>query len=190
MNWDAIIEVAEKLLAVAVLVLLNGFFVAAELALIRVRATQLDALVAKGHRQAQRARHVIQNINAYIGATQFGITLASLALGVAVEPVFRHLLQPMFPLLRIVSPEAQKTVTIVVGFFVNCYLLIVVGELAPKAIAIRRALPTALLVATPLQWFYRVSYPFIWLLNHSSQWLLRQLGIDIAEGTEHAHSEE
>ena len=190
MNWDTFIEVVEKGLAVVALVLLNGFFVAAELALVRIRATQLDTLAARGHRQARRARHIIQNINAYIGATQLGITLASLALGVAVEPVFRHLLEPVFSLLDISSAEVRKTVAIGVGFLVNSYLLIVAGELAPKAIAIRRTLQTVLFVSTPLVWFYRLSFPFIWSLNHSAQWLLRRLGIESADETEHGHSEE
>jgi CBS domain containing-hemolysin-like protein len=190
MNWDMLINLAEKSLAVLLLVLLNGFFVAAELALVRIRDTQLDALVVKGHRKARRARHIITHLNAYIGATQFGITIASLALGVAVEPVFKHLLEPVFTLFKVVAPEAKRTISIVVGFFVNSYLLIVVGELAPKAIAIRRTLQTALMVATPLQWFYRLSFPFIWLLNHSAQWLLRRLGIEPANEGDHGHSEE
>jgi CBS domain containing-hemolysin-like protein len=189
MNWNALIDDGLKVLAVIVLVLLNGFFVAAELALVRIRDTQLDALVAKGHRRAKIARRIIGHIDAYIGATQFGITLASMGLGVVVEPVFRHLLEPVFILENITSLEVQKTTAILVGFFINSYLLIVVGELAPKAMAIRKTLPTALFVATPLQWFYRLSFPFIWVLNHSAMWLLRSLGVQ-ATGGEGAHSEE
>ena len=79
--------------------------------------------------------------------------------------------------LEITSAKVQRNLSIGVGFFVNCYLLIVAGELAPKAIAIRRTLDTALWVASPLHWFYRLSFPFIWLLNHSAQWILRRLGI-------------
>src|SRR4051795_1253154 len=115
MNWDAIIDNGLKIVAVLALVLLNGFFVAAELALVRVRDTQLEALVAKGNRRAKVARNIIGNIDAYIGATQFGITLASMALGVVVEPVFRHLLGPLFSLMKITSPETQRTVAILVG---------------------------------------------------------------------------
>ncbi len=190
MNSDALIEDGLKILAVGGLVLFNGFFVAAELAFVRIRDTQLDALAAKGNRRAKIVRHIIANIDAYIGATQFGITLASMGLGVLVEPVFTHLLEPLFALGRIASAEGQRTIAIAVGFFVNSYLLIVVGELAPKALAIRQTLPTALACATPLLWFYRVSYPFIWILHHSAQWLLRRLGIEAA--TEHSgvHSEE
>jgi CBS domain containing-hemolysin-like protein len=178
-----------KILAVVGLVLLNAFFVAAELALVRIRDTQLEPLVAKGNRRAKRARHILQHLDAYIGATQFGITLASLALGIAVEPVFHDLLGPLFTMFKIESTEVQQDIAIGVGFFVNCYLLIVAGELAPKAIAIRRTLDTALWTAAPLHFFYRVSYPFIWLLNRSSQWVLERLGIRASE-IHGAHSEE
>ena len=178
-----------KLLAVLVLVLLNGFFVAAELALVRIRETQLTALVAKGNRRAKRALHISANLDAYIGATQFGITLASMGLGVAVEPVFKELLMPLFHLVEITSEALQHNIAIGVGFFVNCFLLIVVGELAPKAIAIRRTLPTALWSAEPLHWFFCISYPFIWVLNHSSQWILGRLGIEVSE-LHGGHSEE
>ncbi len=89
-----------KLLAVGLLVLLNAFFVAAELALVRIRDTQLEALVTKGDRRAKMARHIVTHIDSYISTTQFGITLASLGLGVVIEPVFRDLLEPLFELLK------------------------------------------------------------------------------------------
>ena len=189
MNWNEAIDDAFKLLAVAALVLFNAFFVAAELALVRIRDTQLATLAAKGDRRARTARHIIAHIDSYIGATQFGITLASMALGVLVEPVFRALLEPVFPLLKISNEHTQGTIAIAVGFFVNCYLLIIAGELVPKAIAIRRTLQTSLWVASPLNWFYRISYPFIWVLHRSSQIVLRWLGF--AGGELHdRHSEE
>ena len=150
------------MLAVVLLVLLNAFFVAAELALVRIRDTQLAALAAKGNRRAKMARHIVAHIDTYISTTQFGITLVSMALGVVVEPVFRDLLDPLFDLLKITSPEAQRGIAIGVGFFVNCYLLIVVGELVPKAIAIRRTLQTSLWVAAPAE----LVLPF--LLSRSS----------------------
>jgi CBS domain containing-hemolysin-like protein len=179
-----------KILAVLALVVLNGLFVAAELALVRIRDTQLEALAVKGNRRAKIARSIIANIDAYIGATQLGITLVSMALGVVIEPVFHHLLQPVFSLLNVSSLHTQRTIAILVGFFVNSYLLIVAGELAPKAMAIRKTLETALFVAGPLRWFYRLSFPFIWVLNHSAQWLLRQFGIAGASEAGRAHSEE
>jgi magnesium and cobalt exporter, CNNM family len=189
MNWIEIIHDGLKLLAVGLLVLLNAFFVAAELALVRIRDTQLEALVTKGDRRAKMARHIVTHIDAYISTTQFGITLASMGLGVAVEPVFRDLLEPVFHLLNITAANVQGAIAIGVGFFVNCYLLIVVGELVPKAIAIRRTLHTSLWVASPLNWFYRISYPFIWLLHRSSQFVLRRLGFSTDE-FKSVHSEE
>ncbi len=189
MNWNDFIQVGFKLLAVAGLVLANAFFVAAELAFVRIRDTQLAPLAEKGNRRARTARHIVAHIDSYIGATQFGITLASMALGVLVEPVFRALLEPVFPLFQITNEHTQGTLAIVVGFFVNCYLLIIAGELVPKAIAIRRTLATSLWVASPLNWFYRISYPFIWVLHRSSQVVLRWLGF--AGGELHdRHSEE
>ncbi|MGC9941560.1 MAG: hemolysin family protein [Verrucomicrobiota bacterium] len=168
-----------KILAVASLVLLNAFFVAAELALVRIRDSQLASLAAGGNRHAQAARHIIAHLDSYISATQFGITLVSIGLGVAVEPVFRSLLEPLFQMLQLTSDSLQNNIALGVGFFVNCYLLIVAGELVPKAVAIRRTLQTALWVASPLNWFYRISFPFIWLLQWSSQKIVKQLGVDI-----------
>ena len=189
MNSDALIQDGLKIFAVSLLVLLNGFFVAAELALVRIRDTQLEALVVKGNRRAKMARHIVTHIDSYISATQFGITLASMGLGVAVEPVFRDLLAPFFDLTGITTENVRRGIAIGFGFFANCYLLIVVGELVPKAIAIRRTLQTSLWVASPLNWFYRISYPFIWLLHRSSQFVLRRLGFS-AEEFQNVHSEE
>lgn len=189
MTFDALTGIGLKILGVLLLVLLNAFFVGAELALVRIRETQLASLAERGNRRARRAQHIVRHIDAYIGATQFGITLASMGLGVVVEPVFHELLDPLFPLIGIEHEGTQRTITILTGFLVNCYLLIVAGELVPKAIAIRRTLPTVLWVATPLEIFYRISYPFIWVLHRSSQIVMEWLGFDDGHG-EDAHSEE
>jgi CBS domain containing-hemolysin-like protein len=178
-----------KILAVLALVLLNAFFVAAELALVRIRDSQLASLAAKGNRRAQTARHIIAHIDSYISATQLGITLVSIGLGVAVEPVFRDLLDPLFAKIGLTSETLEHNISLGIGFFVNCFLLIVAGELVPKAIAIRRTLQTALWVASPLNWFYRISYPFIWLLHWSSQKIVQQLGIAV-DGSQSGQSEE
>jgi magnesium and cobalt exporter, CNNM family len=180
-NPNPLIHNTLELLGVILLVLLNAFFVAAELALVRIRDTQLAALEARGNRRAKMARHIVAHIDTYISTTQFGITLVSMAVGVVVEPVFRDLMAPLFGLLNITSMGAQRGIAIGVGFFVNCYLLIVAGELVPKAIAIRRTLQTSLWVASPLNWFYRFSYPFIWLLHRSSQFVVRRLGFSVDE---------
>ena len=189
MNWNGSILIALKILAVLALVVLNGFFVVAELAMVRIRDSQLASLAAKGNRRAKTARHIIAHIDTYIGATQFGITLASLGLGMAVEPVFNDLLTPLFNVAGITSDTMRDHIALGVGFFTNCYLLIVAGELVPKAVAIRRTLPAALLTAGPLTWFYRIAFPFIWLLHRSSQLILRWLGIS-ADELQGAQSEE
>ena len=189
MNLDALTGIGLKFLGVIGLVLFNAFFVGAELALVRIRETQLASLAARGNRRARRAQHIVKHIDSYIGATQFGITIASMALGVLVEPVFHALLDPVFPLVGIHSEKTQSTIAIALGFLVNCYLLIVAGELVPKAIAIRHTLKTALWVAAPLDWFYRISFPFIWVLHRSSQIVMAWLGFGHG-GADESHSEE
>ena len=187
MDWSIIIL---KFLAVAFLVLLNGFFVAAEFALVKIRETQLDPLVAKNHRRAKIARRIVGNLDAALSATQLGITLASLGLGWIGEPVFADLLHPLMSWLQIESPKVQHTVSFAVGFSVITFLHIVAGELAPKSLAIQKPLPTSLWVAAPLEWFYKISFPFIWILNHSAMWLLRRFGIEPVSEMELVHSEE
>jgi CBS domain containing-hemolysin-like protein len=179
-----------KLLGVLALVVLNGLFVAAELALVRIRDTQIETLVTKGNRRAKIVRHLLKNLDATISAIQFGITLASLGLGVLVEPVFESVLSPVFDSLGVASPAVRHTVAILTGFFTNSFLLIVVGELAPKAIAIRKTLNVALWTAQPLAWFAWITYPFVWLLTRTAQGLLKQFGVRSASEMERAHSEE
>lgn len=189
MDWN-IISIAWKLTAVGLLVLLNGFFVAAEFALVKVRNTQLEPLVNKGHRRAKVASQTVHNLDAALSSTQLGITLASLGLGWIGEPVFVSLLEPVMTALQIDSPEARHSIAFGVGFSVITFLHIVAGELAPKSLAIRKPLPTTLWVAVPLNWFYRASYPAIWALNHAANWLLRRFGIEPISEAEMVHSQE
>jgi CBS domain containing-hemolysin-like protein len=178
-----------KLLAGVALVLVNGFFVAAEFAVVKVRDTQLQPLVARGLRRARVAQHIARHIDAYIGATQLGITLAGLGMGALVEPLFGRLLLPVFDLLGVQSAQVRGAVSFACGFLMNSFVLIVVGELGPKAIALRRTVPVMLSVAWPLELFYRVTYPFIWLLNTASRAFLRLLGFG-ADALHEGHSEE
>jgi len=179
-----------KLAGVLSLVLLNGVFVSAELALVRIRETQVETLIRKGNRRAKTVQRLIHNLDSTIGAIQFGITLAGLALGVLVEPVFQALLSPVFDTLGVQSSAVRHTVAITTGFVVNCFLLVVVGELAPKGIAIRKTLPVALWTAPLLVWFSRLAAPFVWLLHRSAQWLLRQLGVQSSGENDRAQSED
>lgn len=190
MDTNSILFLLFRLLAVLALVLLNGFFVAAEFAIVRIRSTQLDALVAKGHKRAGTAHFIVSHLTAFLSAAQLGITLASLGLGWIGEPVFNALLSPVLSRLQILSPQWRHSISFVVGFSAITFLHIVVGEQAPKALAIQKPLASTLGVAAILAWFYRISYPFIWILNHSSLWLLRHVGIPPAEETERLHSEE
>jgi CBS domain containing-hemolysin-like protein len=153
MNLDAILLIGLKVLSVVFLVLLNGFFVAAEFALVKIRDTQLEPLLKKGNRRAHVARKLVENLDASLSATQLGITLASLALGWVGEPVFHQLLQPVMDWLSIKSLQVQQTLSFVVGFSAITFLHIVVGESAPKFLAIKKVMPVALSVAHPMYWF-------------------------------------
>lgn len=179
-----------KLLAVAGLVLLNGFFVAAEFGLVKIRDTQLDPLVKQGHRRARVARRILGNLDQSLSAAQLGITFTSLGLGWIGEPVFAALLEPVMHWCRIESLTVQHSIAFAVGFTAITFLHITAGEQAPKWLAIQQPLPTALWIAVPLDLFHKATLPFIWVLNQSSLWLLRRLGIEVGHHAELAHSEE
>jgi CBS domain containing-hemolysin-like protein len=189
-NWAAIILVVLKIMAVLALVLLNGFFVAAEFALVRIRETQLDILVAKGWRRAKMAQHIVHHLNSYLSATQLGITMASLGLGYLGQPVFTTLLEPFLVPLGVVSDAWLHSISFAIGFSALTFLHITVGELAPKWLTIQKPLPVALGAAYPLRWFYLAFYPFNRLLNYSARWLLVRIGIEPDGSTDHVHSEE
>lgn len=193
MDWHHLALLGLKILAVFVLVGLNGFFVATEFALVKVRATQLEPLAARGNRRAKMARHVIDNLDAYLSAAQLGITLASLGLGWIGEPIFADLLQPVFQWFQLMGAEHEtlrETIAFLVGFASITFLHIVAGEQSPKSFGIRQPLNTALWVAYPMRVFHFIAYPFIWLLNESSLGLLRVLGLQPAHEHEGASSEE
>lgn len=190
MDWNGLISIGWRLLAVLVLVSLNGFFVAAEFALVKVRDTQLAPLISQGLRRARVAELILHRLDSFLSAAQLGITLASLGLGWIGEPVFAAVLQPVFGWLNIESKELQHVLAFTLGFSALTFLHISAGEQAPKWLAIQRPLETSLAISYPMLWFYRVSYPFVLALNWSSQWLLRQVGIDPANETDHGHSEE
>jgi CBS domain containing-hemolysin-like protein len=190
MDWHHLSVLALKILAVLVLVALNGFFVATEFALVKVRLTQLKPLVARGQRRARMVQHIVTHLDAYLSAAQLGITLASLGLGWIGEPIFEELLQPVFRAIAVESLTVRKSIAFAVGFTVITFLHIVAGEQAPKSFGIRQPLSTALWVAYPMRVFYFLAFPFIWLLNESSLGLLRLLGLQPATEHEGASSEE
>jgi CBS domain containing-hemolysin-like protein len=172
------------------LVILNGFFVAAEFALAKVRPTQIEPHVLKGEKRARVASHMLRHLDAYLSATQLGITLSSIALGWVGEPAFAWILNPLIQDIPGMTPELQHSITLSTAFVVISILHIVFGELVPKSIAIRMPDATSLAVALPLYAFYWLAFPAIWVLNKTANALLRLVGIRPASEHELAHSEE
>jgi len=177
------------LVSVFVLVLANGFFVATEFAIVAVRRSRLDQLVEEGRPGAHAARTVVAHLDAYIAATQFGITLASLALGWIGEPALAHLLEPAFVVLAgDFAPAAAHGVAIGVAFALITGLHIVIGELAPKGLALQRPESTTLWVARPIQLFHAVFKWPISALNAVGNGTLKLFGLAPASGHEMVHS--
>src|SRR6267143_3167845 len=190
-HWDSAVSVFLKLLVIAVLVALNGFFVACEFAIVKVRSSQLDALAEEGNVRASFAKHIRAHLDAYLSATQLGVTLASLALGYLGEQYLAEMLQPLFGLAGIHSEAVVRSISIALAFVGITFLHIVFGELAPKYIAIGNPLSVTLRLARPLGAFYILFKPAIWLLNKSSNFFLQKLlRIKPVAGSELAHSEE
>lgn len=185
-----IITALLKILGVFGLVLLNGFFVAAEFAIVKVRATQIEPLLKKGNSQARITQHVITHLDRYISATQLGITATSLGLGWVGEPFVAELLEPLFLSAGVAGTAVVQTTSFAVAFGLITFLHIVLGELAPKSIAIQHARQTALIAAGPLQLFFLIFRPFIWLLNRSASVFLRGIGVEPLSEGNIAHSEE
>ncbi len=165
------------------LVALNGFFVAAEFGLVKLRQTRIRAIAKKHGLPGRILAKVHFQLDAYLSACQLGITLASLGLGWIGEPAFANLLEPLFHLANITSQEIIHGVSFAFAFFVISFLHIVVGELAPKSMAIRHPDKIGLWSALPLYGFYWLMYPAIWLLNASSNLVLKMAGL----GDTHTH---
>ena len=172
------------------LVLLNGFFVAAEFALVKLRPTQLGPDLRRGERRARVAKHMLGHLDAYLSATQLGITLASLGLGWIGEPAFAWLLEPLILKIPGATPNLVHSISLGTAFLVITVLHIVLGEVAPKSLAIRKPKPTGLWVAIPLFVFYKATYPAIWVLNAAANAILRLFGVEPLHGEEIVHDEE
>lgn len=177
-------------IAALLLVLLNGFFVAAEFALVKLRHTQAITLAQNAGWRGRTLINVHEHLDAYLSACQLGITLASLALGWIGEPAFARLIGPSLERMG-VGPEATGIISLVFAFTIISYLHIVIGELAPKSLAIRRPQATSMWTAAPLYLFYWAMYPAIWLLNNSALRILAWLGLGVPEhGGEAGYSRE
>ncbi|PYK77458.1 MAG: hypothetical protein DME38_13615 [Verrucomicrobia bacterium] len=190
-HWGSVGSVLLKLLIIAALVALNGFFVACEFAIVKVRSSQLDTLAEEGNQPANFTKYIRAHLDAYLSATQLGVTLASLALGYWGEQFLAEMLQPFFALAGIHSYTVVTSVSIALAFVGITFLHIIFGELAPKYVAIGNPLPVSLALARPLGAFYFLFRPAIWLLHKSANLLLvRLLRIKRVAAAELAHSEE
>jgi CBS domain containing-hemolysin-like protein len=182
--------IAFETLVILALVLANGFFVAAEFALVKVRTSQLRPLAKTGGWRVRFALKATQHLDAALSATQLGITLASLGLGWVGEPYLAVRLEPLLARWGIADPAAVHSIAFAIAFAVITFLHIIFGELAPKSLAIQRAKNVALWVAAPLLVFYYIFFPFIWLLNGTANRFLRWAGLGAVSEGDHAFSAE
>jgi CBS domain containing-hemolysin-like protein len=176
---------------VLLFVLLNGYFVASEFALVSVRKTRITELAKKGSKRAKMVQGAIDELDNYISATQLGITLASLALGWIGEPAIAHFLEPFFRFLpETLAVISSHTLAVAIAFTIITTLHIVLGELAPKSIALQRSEATALFIITPLVIFSKIFKPFIHVLNGAGQLVVRLFGLHETGEGQTFHSEE
>jgi CBS domain containing-hemolysin-like protein len=174
-----------------ILVFLNGFFVAAEFAIVKVRISQLEINASSGNKTASLALNVIKNLDAYLSATQLGITFASLGLGWIGESVVSQIIINSMGFFGVeLDPKLAHQIALPVAFILITVLHIVFGELAPKSLAIQKPEATTLSVVHPLRWFYLVFRPFIWFLNGFANLILKWLGISLKGGSEIHSAEE
>ncbi|OOM75532.1 magnesium and cobalt efflux protein CorC [Clostridium puniceum] len=178
-----------NIIIVILLVFMNGFFVATEFAMVKVRKSRIETLAIDGNRNAKHTLKVVRDLNSYLSACQLGITLASLGLGWVGEPAVADLLMPVFNLLNL-SENTSHSISFILGFSIITGLHIVLGELAPKSLAIISSEKIAMHTAFPLIMFYKVTYPIMWSFNHSTNLVLKIFGISQVEEHEAAHTDE
>ena len=178
-----------NVIIVILLVFMNGFFVATEFAMVKVRKSRIETLAMEGNGNAKHTLKVVTDLNSYLSACQLGITLASLGLGWVGEPAFAEMLRPLINLFNL--PEITlHSISVVLGFSIITGLHIVLGELAPKSLAIINTENIAMYTALPLIAFYRLTYPIMWTFNHSTNLVLKIFGISQINEQEAAHTDE
>lgn len=177
-----------NILTLVVLLALTAFFVASEFAVVKIRMSRIDQLIAEGNKKAVLAKKVVSDLDYYLSACQLGITVTALGLGAFSKPFFKSLMLPFFDWLQ-VSDTVSSIVSYAVSLAVVTYLHVVIGEMAPKTLAIEFSEKTTLLLAKPLYWFGKIMYPFIQVLNGTSRRLLRIFGVGPAS-QEDSYSEE
>jgi len=169
--------------------MMTAFFVATEFAIVKVRSSRIDQLVLEGKKGAASAKKVISHLDEYLSACQLGITVTALGIGWVGESTFEIILSPILNFFHI-SESLSHILIIVFAFILSTFIHVVIGELAPKTVAIQKAEAITLLTARPIIIFYKILYPFIWLLNGSARLIIRLFGLKPASEHEGAHSEE
>ncbi len=191
LQWESGGTVLLRLMVIFGLILLTSFFVAAEFAIIKIRTSTLDNLIEKGNARAGVARQITRELESYLSATQFGITLTSLGLGWVGEPFLARLIVPFFHLVGINSAALVHTISFVIAFTLITYFEILLGELVPKSLAIRKPVLMALWLSPPLRTFYLIFRPFINFLNYSANLvLLHVFRVEPPKESEQALSDE
>ena len=178
-----------NLVIIAILIALTAFFVTSEFAIVKIRSSRIDQLIEEGNSKAVSAKKVISNLDEYLSACQLGITITALGLGWIGESTIEHMLSPLFLILNI-SESATQILAVGIAFAIITFLHVVVGELAPKTLAIQKAELITLLVSRPLILFYKIMYPFIWVLNGSARIVSSMFGLKPVSENEIAHTEE
>ncbi|MGE6260400.1 hemolysin family protein [Heyndrickxia sporothermodurans] len=178
-----------KLIVLVILIGLTAFFVAAEFAVVKIRSSKIDQLIQDGNTKALAAKKVISHLDEYLSACQLGITVTALGIGWLGEPTVGKILESIFNEWNM-SSSVSHIVAITATFLIITFLHVVIGELAPKTLAIQKAETITLLVSKPLIWFYKLLFPFIWLLNGSARFITGMFGLKPASEHEQAHSEE
>lgn len=184
-----IVPILFQLLLVFFLIAMNGFFVAAEFACVKIRPSRLETLIQEGSRQAKYAKQLTDHLDASLSVTQLGITLASLGLGWVGEPAVATLILPITHAVGL-DDVVGHTISLALAFSIITGMHIVLGELTPKTMAIQNVEKIMLNVALPMLVFHRVMYPFVWLLNHVANWVAHRMGFHTASEGDDAHTEE
>ncbi|SHJ27421.1 hemolysin family protein [Parasporobacterium paucivorans] len=178
-----------NIILVLILVFMNAFFVATEFAMVKVRKSRIETLVAGGDKGAKRTLIVVNDLNSYLSGCQLGITLASLGLGWIGEPAVANMLDPLFEMLNMPT-SLVHSISFVLGFSIITAFHIVLGELVPKSLAITSAEKIAMKTALPLMMFYKVTYPIMWAFNHSTNLVLKAFRISPVDEHDEAHTDQ
>lgn len=178
-----------KLFIIALMIYFTAFFVASEFALVKIRTSQLERLKNEGDTRAILALHVVKHLDEYLSACQLGITLTSLAIGWLGESTIEALIHPVLTYIPLPN-TALTTISIIIAFSIITFIHVVIGELLPKSFSISHTQKIVLMIVRPLHLFFKLTYPFIWILNHSANAIGKLFGIQIVGEGEETHTED